>query len=240
MEQKSHELIEDELTATCPSSNFLLAIFNWNSALFRVLLPLLLFCFISSTANPAEYSVTFSYDGSISPIKEEENDSGARSISTTEPTQKTQYPYVGLQISDVLFESENYNIGWKTSLGFQNNSIKAPNGILIKNENATIHFTEPTAAASKKIKGELAIEISKKVNDFTGVYAGIGLGCEEENIKYNLGSWTFDEKITTFRKQIYSGIELKILSAGSPSFRFQTGLTEDDIVLQFWLGLTYK
>jgi hypothetical protein len=225
VEQKLHKFIEDELTATFPSSDCLLAIFNWNSALLRVLLPLLLFCFISSKANPAEYSVTFSYDGSISPTKEEK---------------KTQNPYIGLQISDVLFESENYNIEWKTSLGFQNNSIKAPNGILIENENATIHFTEPTAAASKKIKGELAIEISKKVNDFTGVYAGIGLGYEEENIKYNLGSWTFDEKITTFRKQIYSGIELKILSAGSPSFRFQTGLTEDDIVLQFWLGLTYK
>ena len=187
-----------------------------------------------AAANPAEYSLTLNYDY----ISNGGSENDRISINTTKPIQDTQYPYIGLQVSDIFFYNKNYYFSWTTSITFQNNSIKSPNGIFVKNQNSTIFFNEPTAAESKKIKGEFSLEIMKPVKKALKVYAGISLDYEEELMKYDLGDWSINEINETIRKQIYSGIEFKLSSRLEPTFRCQTGFTGDNAILQ--CGLSFK
>ena len=190
---------------------------------------------MSSTANPAEYSLTITYD---TPISNGGSENDGISITTTNPTQETQHPYVGLQVSNIFFDNKNYYFSWATSIKVQNNSIISPNGVFFKKQNFTIFFDEPTSAANKKIRGELALEIIKPLQKYLKVYAGISVDYEEETMKYDLGDWTINETNETIRKQIYSGIELKLSSRLEPAFRCQTGFTINQRILQ--CGLSFK
>lgn len=156
-----------------------------------------------------DYEVSLSYDKDLSDEAE-----AASSVELKNPHKQFMLPWIGINATDIILETDELLFKWRTALGFQYGKIEAPSGFYFNTANMKIDFIEPSVAESQKYQLNIALEIVKNLNDETNLYSGVGFKYDEEKVTYSLGDWEIKEYQTATIPQLYLGLNYNIFNDG--------------------------